>query len=225
MRKLQQTLRTAKAVDGLVLLSHLPPAFSLQGIKEFSCHRKVAGKECILYLRRQPSLNACLNIFFPIPKALPHAPELPRRTCCGIHSSILVYCHNKLHIWEKPGDIFILLIADSLFYSLTYFLLRRFALNHGKRDTIHKEHNIGSGSLIAPGALDTILRRNMKNIILPIPPVYIAQGETLGVAFNRLFQRCPQSEEIIDRLIGLLLSIPLHILQLLNGGLNVFLTE
>src|SRR3990172_974594 len=98
MRKLQKTLRTAKAVDGLVLLSHLPPAFSLQGIKEFSSYSKVSGKEYILYLRRQPSLNARLNIFFPIPKLLPHTPELPRRTCRGVHGRILVYCHDKLHI-------------------------------------------------------------------------------------------------------------------------------
>ena len=65
----------------------------------------------------------------------------------------------------------------------------------------------------------------MKTVPVWVAPVDIVQIEALGIPLNSLFHRCPESDEVIHRLIGSQQPVVLDIFQLLDGRLDVLLAE
>src|SRR3990172_3659454 len=223
--QLQQPLGPANAINRFILCCYLSAALFVHSIKVFSSKGKVSGKERVLNFSLQLLFNTLFNILFLIQRLLPDTPELLRCSCCRVHFVFLIYFHYKLRIHEEFRYIFISLTTDRLRDSLLYLNSRCLALDDGKRDAIHKEHNVGPGGLVAPGPSDFEFSGDVKGVILPVLPVDVPHGKAFRIAVYRLLLSGAERQQIINSLIRFLRTVPSDVLELLDGGLNILLAE
>ena len=65
----------------------------------------------------------------------------------------------------------------------------------------------------------------MKCVVGGIFPVDVVQRKTFGIAFDGLFKRRAEGQQVVDCFICLLQAVVLNGFEFLDGGLNVFFAK
>lgn len=99
------------------------------------------------------------------------------------------------------------------------------ALDHGERNPVDEQHDVGAAGVVAAGPLDDVFLRDVKDVVRKVVPVDVVERKALHVAADRLLQALAPQQQLIDFLVPADQTVEGELLQGLDGRLDVPLRE
>ena len=115
-----------------------------------------------------------------------------------------------------------LLVTAGLLNSLFHRNIRSLALNHRKRNSIDKQHDVRTGIMLSIGAFHRKFFRDMVKVLRRVLPVNVLQVEVQQPPFTYGFRIAfAQHKRIIDFFAGAYKTVRQRYFQIIHGVLNV----
>jgi len=129
-------------------------------------------------------------------------------------------------------DFIILLVADVLadaykhrLFACASLFIRALTLDDHERNTVDKEHHIGTACLFTASLLDNEFICDVIDVVFRMFPIDVMQAEAARIASDGLREAGAEGEQFIDFLIGAHETIVRLFLEITHGLLDIGFAE